>query len=100
MGVATMAGPEDIRAMVQQAINSGASTVEDVHKKIAAMPLQALKNVEGMGPIGQSAEDMTNLTIGTVYDTIRQVNDQVHEVAKQMLAAGGGGGGGAGDATS
>ena len=38
---------EGIRSMVQDAINNGATTVEDVHKKIATMPLAALKNVEG-----------------------------------------------------
>ena len=73
--------------MVQDAINNGATTVEDVHKKIATMPLAALKNVEGMGAVGQSMEDLTHMTIGTVYDTIRQVNDQVGQVAKQMLAS-------------
>jgi hypothetical protein len=88
-----MTGLEDIRAMVQQAINDGATTVEEVHKNVAAMPFQTLKNVQGMGDVGQSMEDMTNLTIGTVYDTIRQVNDQVHQVAKQMLEASGTGGG-------
>jgi methyl-accepting chemotaxis protein len=76
---------EGIRAMVQDAINSGASTVEEVHKKIAAMPLAALKDVEGLGEVGQSVEDLTNTTIGTIYDTIRLVNDQVGQVAKQML---------------
>ena len=78
--------------MVQDAINSGASTVEEVHKKIAAMPLGALKNVEGLG--GQSVEDLTNTTIGTIYDTIRQVNDQVGQVAKPMLEGTGAAGGG------
>ena len=80
-----MTDPEGIRAMVQDAINSGASTVEEIHKKIAAMPLAALKNVEGLGGVGQSVEDLTNATIGTIYDTIRLVNDQVGQIAKQML---------------
>ena len=89
---------EGIRAMVQDAINNGATTVEEIHKKIAAMPLAALKNVEGFGAWGKSAEEMTNATIGTVYDTIRQVNDQVNEVSKQMLEATGAAGKG-GDTT-
>lgn len=80
--------------MVQDAINIGASTVEEVHKKIAAMPLTALKNAEGLGDVGQSVEDLTNTTIGTIYDTIRQVNDQVGQVAKQMLEGTGAAGGG------
>jgi hypothetical protein len=95
-----MTEPEGIRAMVQDAINNGASSVEDVHKKIAAMPLGALKNVEGLGQWGQDVQDLTNLTIGTVYDTIRQVNDQVGQVAKQMLEATGAAGGGAGGGTT
>jgi hypothetical protein len=85
---------EAIRAMVQDAINSGASTVEEVHKKIVAMPLAALKNVEGLGEVGQSIEDLTNTTSGTIYDTIRQLNAQVGQVAKQMLEGTGAAGGG------
>jgi hypothetical protein len=80
-----MTDPEGIRAMVQDAIDSGASTVEEIHKKIAAMPLAALKNVEGLGGVGQSVENLTNATIGTIYDTIRLVNDQVGQIGKQML---------------
>jgi hypothetical protein len=91
---------EGIRAMVQDAINSGATSVEDIHKRIAAMPLAAFKNVEGFGAWGQSAEELTHATIGTIYDTIRQMNDQVNQVAKQMLEASGAAGKGGGDPTA
>jgi hypothetical protein len=80
---------EGIRAMVQDAINSGATTVEDIHKKIASMPLATFKNVEGVGSWAQSTEDMTHATIGTIYESIRQVNDQVGQISKQMLEASG-----------
>jgi hypothetical protein len=79
--------------MVQDAINNGATSVEEVHKKIASMPLAAFKNVEGFGSLAQSTEDLTHATIGTIYDTIRQVNDQVGQISKQMLEAGGAAGG-------
>jgi hypothetical protein len=89
-----MTDVEGIRAMVQDAIDSGASSVEEVHQKIAAMPFDALRNVEGLGGVGQSFEDLTHSTIGAIYNTIRQVNDQVGQIAKQMLEGTGAAGGG------
>ncbi|MGH9137947.1 MAG: hypothetical protein ACRD0G_13025 [Acidimicrobiales bacterium] len=85
-----MAGPDDLRKLVQDAIDQGATSVEEVHKKIAAMPLDALKGIEPLsGPV-QSIEDLTTSSIGAVYDTIRRVNEQVGQIAQQLLGSGGG----------
>lgn len=76
-----------IRSMVQDAIDKGATSVEDVHKQIAAMPLDALKNLGGpASSFAESAQGFLNSSIGSVYDTIRQVNEKVGEIAQQMLA--------------
>lgn len=76
-----MAEIEEIRQLVQDAVNQGATTVEDVQKKIAAMPLGALRR---FGPL-QGAADAYEATTGQVYDTIRMVNDQVGTIASDML---------------
>jgi hypothetical protein len=80
-----MADLDGIRALVQDAIDKGATTVEEVHTTIAAMPLEALKKVEPLRGLAEAAEAVTMASIGNVYDTIRQVNEQAGEVAKQLL---------------
>lgn len=86
-----MADVEGIRALVQDAIDRGATSVEEVHKMIAAMPLEALKKIEPLGGAAESAQELTTRSIGAIYDAIRGVNAQVGEVAKQMLGGAGGG---------
>jgi hypothetical protein len=79
-----MTNADEIRELVQQAVDAGATTVEEVHQKIAAMPLEALKRFDPTGT-AEKAQDLTARSIGTVYDTIRQLNDQIGDFAQQVL---------------
>ena len=71
--------------LVQEAIENGATTVEEVHRSVANMPLEALKNIEQISPTVQKVQDFQDTTIGNIYDTIRLVNAQVGEIAKSAL---------------
>lgn len=85
LACAAMADIEQIRTMVEQAIDDGATTVEEIHKKVAAAPLNALK---GVGPLAGAAEQagaVADQSIGAVYDAIRFVNEQVGALAEQLL---------------
>lgn len=77
--------PKRIQTMVEEAIDNGASTVAEIHQAVAAAPLEALKNIEGLASPAASAQDLTSRSIGTVYDTIRQVNEQVGILAERIL---------------
>lgn len=72
-----------VRSLVQDAINKGATSVEEVHRSIAAMPLEALKKV-APGP-ATMAQGLQDQTIGTVYDAIRSLNEQAGQVAERLL---------------
>ena len=72
-------------ALVQEAIENGATTVEDVHRQIASKPLDALSNIDALeGPLDR-VRQIQDETIGNVYETIRTVNAQVGEIAKDLL---------------
>ena len=77
---------DNIRQLVQDAIDRGASSVEDVNKFIATQPLDQLAKFvpQLAGPAGQ-ASDIASSSIGSVFDAIRSVNEQANEVAKQLL---------------
>ena len=79
---------ESVRALVQDAIDKGATTVEDVHKRIASMPLDALWRVKPISGAVEQIDDITQAGIGFVYDTIRTVNEQVGAIASQLLSGG------------
>ena len=78
--------PQRIQALVEEAIDNGATTVEGIHRAVAAAPLEALKGIDALaGPAGL-VQDLASRSIGAVYDTIRQVNEQVGVLAEQTLA--------------
>ncbi|MGK5091566.1 hypothetical protein WDW89_06050 [Deltaproteobacteria bacterium TL4] len=75
----------ELKDLVQEAIDKGATTVEEVHKKIAGMPFDMLAKI---GPIqtqvGQ-AREIHDQTIGTIYETIRAINQKAGELAEEIL---------------
>ena len=75
-----------IQALVEEAIDHGASTVGEIHQAVAAAPLEALRQIEPLSDAAETAQDLASRSIGAVYDTIRQVNEQVGILAEQLLA--------------
>ncbi len=74
-----------IQALVEEAVDQGASTVEEIHLAVAAAPLEALKGIGSLRGPADTAQDLASRSIGAVYDTIRQVNEQVGVLAEQVL---------------
>ncbi|HEX2574750.1 MAG TPA: hypothetical protein VHK88_00285 [Aquihabitans sp.] len=77
--------PQRIQALVEEAIDHGAASVEEIHRAIASAPLQALQGIEALSGPAAAAQDLTERSIGAVYDTIRRVNEQVGVYAEQLL---------------
>lgn len=76
---------QSLKEAVQQAIDDGATTVEDVHKRVAAMPFDQLEKIAAIeGLVGQ-ARDLHDQSVGAVYDTIRKINSRVGELADAAL---------------
>jgi hypothetical protein len=79
---------EAVKDLVQEAVDKGATSVQQIHKVIAGMPLDALAK-RGL----LRAEDADELkqaneaTIGVVYDAIRRINREVGELASSMFEA-------------
>ena len=81
-----MENMSDIKDFVQNAIDKGATSVEEVHKRIAAMPFDLLAKIS---PLKESVEQMKAMqdnTIGAIYDAIRLVNSKAGEYAEAILS--------------
>jgi hypothetical protein len=74
-----------IQALVEEAIDSGASTVAEIHKAVAAAPLEVLEQIEPLSAAAGTAREISDWSIGAVYDAIRQVNEQVGVFAEELL---------------
>lgn len=75
----------ELQQVVQEAIDKGATTVEQVHRQIANMPLDLLSKIEALeAPISQ-ARDFNDRTIGSIYELIHNINNKAGEIAKELL---------------
>lgn len=75
----------DLKDLVQQAIDDGATSAEEVHNRIAAMPFDQLEKVAAIEGMVKSARSLHDQSVQTVYDTIREVNRRAWKLADDML---------------
>jgi hypothetical protein len=71
---------------VQKEIDGGASSVEEIHKAIANLPLQVLERLDLFEDAVKGARKVQEARIGAMYDLIRKVNQEVARIAKELLA--------------
>ncbi len=74
-----------LQKFVQESIDNGATTIEDVHKRLASMPLDFLARIDVLESAAEGSKEVLNRSIGNVYDTIRLVNQKVGEIASRLL---------------
>jgi hypothetical protein len=78
---------QNIADLMQEAIDQGADTVEEVHKAIANLPLEVLEEIRFLEKPAGEMKRLQDLSIGAIYDLIRNVNDHVGTLASGMLDA-------------
>ena len=72
--------------LIQDSIDKGATTVEEIHKAIADLPLKVLHDTDLLRGPAKEVKRVQDHTIGAVYDVIRDVNEKVGKFASQLLA--------------
>ena len=70
---------------IQDAIDKGATTVEDIHKSIADLPLKILEESELLKGTAKEVQRVQDHTIGKIYDVIRGINQEVGTLASTLL---------------
>ena len=77
----------DMKDLVQQAIDKGATSVEEVHQAIARMPIDVLERIAPGLPLTKTTGDVQEKTIGAMYEMIRVVNRRAAEIAGELFTA-------------
>ena len=70
---------------IQDAIDKGATMVEEIHKSIADLPLKILEESELLRGPAREVKRVQDHTIGAVYDLIRGINARVGTLASELL---------------
>ena len=74
-----------LKDLVQDMVNKGATSVQEIHKSIADMPFDALEKFEPIEHRTKKIRKFHDNTVGGVYDIIRQVNREVGKLAKELI---------------
>ncbi|MBL7204206.1 MAG: hypothetical protein ISS63_07735 [Desulfobacteraceae bacterium] len=76
---------DELRKLVQKAIDDGATNVEQVHQAIAKMPLKYLEKIELIEDKVRGVKDVQEKTIGQVYQLLRNINAKAADFTEEIL---------------
>ncbi len=77
----------ELVSLVQETIEKGATTVEEVHRAIMNQPIDIIEKIAPrLESTAESVKEVQNRTIGGVYDIIRTVNKEVGKIAQELLS--------------
>jgi hypothetical protein len=76
---------ELLKDMIQQAVDRGATSVEQIHQYIADLPFEALERSGLIDEKKLQLREKKTRTIGMVYDAIRGINKQIGEMISDQF---------------
>jgi hypothetical protein len=74
-----------LKDMIQEAVDRGATSVEQVHQYIAALPFDALEKSGLLDDERYKLRDKQRRSIGLVYDAIRNINKQIGDLISDQF---------------
>ena len=69
---------------VQKAVDDGTDTVEEIHKKVASVPLSLLEQIERFKTAARDLHKLQDRSIGVVYKVVRDINHDVIRLVKKL----------------
>ena len=80
-----MANLIEIKGRLQEALDKGVASVEEIHTTIASQPLKVLENIDILaGPVKQ-AKEFQEKAISSLYGMIRNVTQAIGKFVDGLL---------------
>jgi hypothetical protein len=76
---------ELVKDMIQQAVDRGATSIEQIHQYIADLPFEALEKSGLIDDKVSAVREKKTRTIGLVYEAIRRINREVGNLVSDQL---------------
>jgi len=70
---------------IQESVDQGAKTAEEIHRAIADLPLEVLERAEIFGKTARQIREVQGKAIGAVYDLVRDVNKRVGSYSTDLV---------------
>ena len=72
--------PQQVATTIHDLVNEVTTTVEDMHRSIAELPLTLLGSVKPFEEPVKEIRDVQARSITAIYGLIRRINDRVEEI--------------------
>lgn len=76
---------ELLKDLIQEAVDRGATSVEQIHQAIADLPFEMLEQRGLLDADGVEFREEKTRTIGFVYDAIRRINREVGDLISDQF---------------
>jgi hypothetical protein len=76
---------QSLTDVIEEAVDKGATTVEQIHKSIADLPLKLLEESERLGKPAKEVRRLQDRAIGALYDLVRDINRRVARLLSDLL---------------
>jgi hypothetical protein len=83
----TLTRLEALKDLIQDAVNQGATTVEQIHKRVVDLPLSVLEKNGLLDVDSETRDELWDKSIGQIYEAIRRVNQEIGDLAGQAFEA-------------
>jgi len=74
-----------VKDLIQQAVDKGATSVEQIHQYIAALPFETLEQLGMLDDQRIKLKERQRRTIGVVYEAIRRINRMVGDLISDQI---------------
>jgi hypothetical protein len=75
---------QKLARLVEEMIDNGASTAEDIHREVMDLPLKVLESL-GLESTAKKVRKLQDSSIGALYELIHEINRQVAGLARDLL---------------
>ncbi len=76
---------ELLKDIVQQAIERGATSVQQIHEYVGSLPFEALDRAGLLDDRARGLREKHARTVGTVYDAIRRINREIGQLISDQI---------------
>jgi len=80
-----MSEDRTLSQMIEEMVEKGATTAEDIHRSIADLPLNVLERLDLFNQTTDEVRKIQDTSIGAIYDLIRDVNHKVAQLSEDVL---------------
>lgn len=77
---------QSLNEPTREAIDKGATTVEDIHRSIADLPLEVLERSHLLERPAREVRRVHDVSTGALFDLVRDIDEKVGGVATELLA--------------